>query len=539
MAIKPLFSVPVQGLSGPAPGWLRLSDFGAALALANLYMLSIWDELQDPFQGYYCDFPNQTWPIFGRSVLCLLLFACFLWPLIARGPYLRNPILRKLACLFLIGTLLVGLDVIRVRFLHIYGSSITSLIGKTAFVVSIVAAAGTFLYLFLFRDRTVFRGIELLLRLLVFMVPFNLVATAWAIHTAYPIERFSRKQAPRLTSTTSRPRFIWVIFDEWDAYITFHNRPTGLLLPEIDRFRDQALHADSVLSPAFETLESLPSLTIGRVVQKSITRTPDDLLLNFADTHTAEPWSTQPNVFAGARLLGVNAAITGFYHPYPRVLGADLVESFSTARLSLGEEGDGGVQKLVFLIRYALNNVPLIGTSGILNTTRVGRIHYKVTQQRALKMVAQPDLGLVLLHYPVPHLPGIYDPPHASNRKGGPYIDNLSLADLTLKELRNAMEAAGQWDGSFVLLSSDHPLRAEGLRTLNDVKARRHPWIPFLLKMPGQAASVPYTKSFNSVLTKELILAALRGEIHTAEDAAAWLDDKLTALPPAGPKALN
>ena len=135
---------------------------------------------------------------------------------------------------------------------------------------------------------------------------------------------------------------------------------------------------------------------------------------------------------------------------------------------------------------------------------------------------------MVLLHYPLPHPPAIYDRAHGlvteQNHAGyfDGYIDNLALVDVTLREIRTAMEAAGQWDNSFVLLSSDHPYKED---------ARRHPWIPFLLKAPGEKAAVSYPGPFNSVLSQELILTALRGEIRTSEDAAAWLDRNRSRYP--------
>jgi arylsulfatase A-like enzyme len=166
----------------------------------------------------------------------------------------------------------------------------------------------------------------------------------------------------------------------------------------------------------------------------------------------------------------------------------------------------------------------------MLKNRPAAHIHYELTRQRALKLAVEPDLGLVLLHYPVPHLPAIGDR-HTVAGNDNPYTDNLALTDATLKELRNTMEAAGQWDGCFVLLSSDHPLRSDALKTFSGTRAQRHPWIPFLLKAPGQKTAVAYSKSFNSVLSQELILVALRGEIRTAEDATAWLDHSRARYP--------
>ena len=361
------------------PNWFQFADFAAALALANLYLLAVWDEMQDHFYDYYRDLPYQTWPIFARYIACMLLLACAFWPLIAWVRRGRTLIPRKLGCALLLVILLVGLDVARLHGLHLYGSSIAAVFGKrgTLLLAGVIALA--LLYLFLCRDRTLFRGIRHVLLFLVFLVPINLVTTAWAIHTSWPIERYAAKHAPRFVPSASGPRFIWVIFDDWDEYLTFRNRPAGLSLPEIDRFRAQALHADTAFPPAADTLESLPSLITGRIVRKSRPTLPDDLLLTLPDTHTRERWSTLPNVFTRARELRMNGAVAGFYHPYPRVIGAATVESFSTAFMTLEEDpiyfsGMDGLHKIPFLIWDSLHRIALIQNSGILGARREKRI---------------------------------------------------------------------------------------------------------------------------------------------------------------------
>ena len=153
------------------------------------------------------------------------------------------------------------------------------------------------------------------------------------------------------------------------------------------------------------------------------------------------------------------------------------------------------------------------------------RVDYLTTLDRALRLVTRPEIGLAFLHMPVPHPPAIYNRKQhqltAENRNGS-YADNLALADATLGKLRQAMEASGQWDNSFVLLTSDHPLRGRG---------PKHPWIPFLLKAPGQKEGLAYRQPFNNVLTHDLVMAVVRGEVHTPEEISIWLDQARLRYP--------
>ena len=48
--------------------------------------------------------------------------------------------------------------------------------------------------------------------------------------------------------------------------------------------------------------------------------------------------------------------------------------------------------------------------------------------------------------------------------------------------------------------------------------------IPFLLKLPRQHEQLTYKAGFNTVLTHDLVLALMRGEVSDPRGVAAWLD---------------
>jgi arylsulfatase A-like enzyme len=131
--------------------------------------------------------------------------------------------------------------------------------------------------------------------------------------------------------------------------------------------------------------------------------------------------------------------------------------------------------------------------------------------------------GFTLVHLPIPHAP------HAYNRKTGEftlgnspiagYVDSLALLDRTVGEIRRAMENAGTWDSTTVLFTSDHPYR-ESMQ----LDGKNDPRIPYILKLASQKEGVEYTPQFNAVLTADLLIAVLKGEIADAASAAAWLD---------------
>src|ERR1019366_8236240 len=97
--------------------------------------------------------------------------------------------------------------------------------------------------------------------------------------------------------------------------------------------------------------------------------------------------------------------------------------------------------------------------------------------------------------------------------------DSLALLDRTIGEIRRSMEKAGTWDTTTVLFTSDHPYR-EAMQ----LNGKSDPRIPYILKLASQKEGVEYAPQFNTVLTGDLLIAVLRGEVADAPSAAAWLD---------------
>jgi hypothetical protein len=71
----------------------------------------------------------------------------------------------------------------------------------------------------------------------------------------------------------------------------------------------------------------------------------------------------------------------------------------------------------------------------------------------------------------------------------------------------------------WLLLSADHSWRDAAL-----YDGRYDPRVPFILKPPNSRETLCYLSRFNTILTHDLLLAVLRGEIKTRDAAQAWLD---------------
>jgi hypothetical protein len=327
-----------------------------------------------------------------------------------------------------------------------------------------------------------------------------------------------------------RPRVVWIIFDELSQTIAFGNRPVNLALPNLDALTGQSFYATAAESPAGATEISMPSLIIGEKVLQAQSDRPDGLRVKLSSRPEPVSWGSLPNVFDAARGLGFNTALVGWYHPYGRVLNRSLTKCYWAAGwLAPGIEEPGGAQPLWegMWNRLGLQfvSMPLMGHLPGVHPERSYRREklprFTFLSGRAREIVSDPEIGLALIHLPVPHPPAIYDRARSIfTIETRSYLDNVALVDREMGMLRQAMEDAGLWDRTAVLVSADHGWRTGLWRgspewTSEDETASRQDTmgVPFLLKLPGQTSGVVYSKPFNTVVTRELITGILKGQV--------------------------
>jgi hypothetical protein len=365
------------------------------------------------------------------------------------------------------------------------------------------------------------------------MSPFALMTFAQA---AWLMTKFEdRPPAAHLPATRSAPRILWLVFDEMDDRLAFARRPPTIRLPELDRLRAEALWAREAYSPARFTLRSMPALITGKLVADVTVAHPSELSVKFHGSEKAVPWSAEPNVFSRAREAGYNTALTGWYHPYCRIIG------HTVTRCTNRDEQATLLASAREQVRSLIDTVPLAarligwGPPWPEISPGASRSRYQATLADARQWATDPDLGLVLVHWGFPHRPIFYDryegrlePSERSN-----YFDNLALVDRTLGELRRAMQQAGMWDPTIVLVTSDHQFRPGFFQTESPawppeenaaLNGPRDAQVPFILKLSGQEDAVRYDPPFNTVLTHDLMLALLRREVSSPASVVSWLD---------------
>ena len=342
--------------------------------------------------------------------------------------------------------------------------------------------------------------------------------------------------SPLSVRNTSAPRVVWFLFDEMDQQLAFSTRPATLHLSELDRLRSQAIYATNAYPPSDSTPVSMPALITGKLLSNTKLINTSEMEITFADSERPVGLSNQPNIFSRAREAGFNTALVGWYIPYCSIIGGSLTScdwidtEAATLRGNLSKQ-----------IENVINIVPLASEFGVINVEKKLRNHRKKAVDSyievlndAKRVVSDPNLGLILVHWPVPHAPNIYSRQENDFETDGEssYIDNLQLADRTLGEMRAVMEEAGNWDDSIVLVTSDHwwrPFiwRSSGPWTREDEntpKSDTDHRIPFILKLARQEHEVTCDAVFNNILIHDLILALMRGEVATPDSVVGWID---------------
>ena len=338
--------------------------------------------------------------------------------------------------------------------------------------------------------------------------------------------------AARLATAPPATRVVWIVFDEWDYRLSFVDRPADLAMPQIDRLRGESLFATGARSPFLDTFKSLPSLITGRRLEASIDASGIGIVVASPEHKEAKPapWDGNSSVFSAVRKSGFSVGLVGWYFPYCRIMNAALSEC---AWWPLGDSkipgdrilaGPMGTSYLGKVGGYSLGLLEMYGP----HWSQYSFARYKAGvdlefMAESTKQAADPALGLVFLHAPVPHGPHTYDRftgrMGALNRSKFAYIDSLALMDRLMGELRASMESNGTWDRTVLVISSDHPFRES--QALYGKSDRR---VPFLVRFPGRPTAGVVTAQFATIVSANLVRDILRGSVSTVAEASDWIE---------------
>jgi hypothetical protein len=504
-------------------------DLFICLSLVNILLLRVWAQLipavVNPANLYYMK-QAPHWIHYPAVLLTLFTasgVACALAVWARRSPRRWPEPLARGALLVLV---VMALNSIRAQFPPEVQWALVAQVGHAVAVAIGVIVVAAVAWLLRHRPSAVFGAVEVFA---ILGAPFLLMTVGQALLTwiRYDPDSFaggsfvSSEPAAKLPARRNgAPRVLLIVFDELDQRAVFGGRHESIDLPEFDRMRDESFFAANAFAPAEGTRRSIASMLLADAV--------DDC------------WTAHRSLFDDMRDAGVNAGISGWYHPYCRIFGAS-VTACTWAGLPYWDS-PRLVDSLDQQWHEFVKPIP-IAHLWLRPGTRIRRSHrdaYAVIRKSALQIAADPSIGFALLHLPIPHHPDIYDPDRGelSIHDERSYLDNLILTDRTLGEVRAAMEAADLWDASTVVATSDHWWRAIhrgdwGLLPEEETvfAGGRDRRIPFLVKFADQRDPLVYAKPFNTLLFHDLVLEVFAERLASADEFKAWLDANRSRAP--------
>ncbi len=421
----------------------RINDAMLAVSISNLLLLDVWRKLifADQFLLPVWSWRDLVAVLINISILASIAYG-FVW--LAQTPRLVPYRLHQWMCLL---PALVILNYLRRRYLE----GLRAHWGDLRMGLTITAALLLVVYVFARWRRQILAGAEIAVLCMLAFLPMAAIEAVWAIAHQPTVYRLARP----LPVAGNHTRIVWIIFDETDwRYVFSSRRPPDLDLPEFDRLRSEAFNAENTSQAGLKTLLAIPSLITGTQYSGGYDQGKDNLVLNGSVTGAVIDLRTAPNIFREARRRGINAGVVGWFMPYCRLMPDALTRCYWESLDTEVHSFDPDLQ------------VSILSQLRTLSPFEKRQRHEKRFEQmlqQAKEFATDDSLGLVLLHMPVPHGPAIYDRRRRAltvlTAQPDWYLDNLALADRTLGEIRRAMEKAGLWESSAVLVSSDHSLR--------------------------------------------------------------------------------
>ena len=527
---------PIEQLVRLRPESIRWRDLACALSLANLVFLRVWAEILNDDPGYTIWLKTPPTPMhFTALIINILILAAVIYGAFTLGRRPGNAVRKLIPLLFLVVVEILMLN-LRGLIADPHRSVLFRIVYAKAMIIG-VSIGVVFVGAYVIGGV---RAIKVVFTLLTLLFPFMPLMFGRAIWKATHYNQSPFADGPLAHPFPGLPprRVVWVVFDEWDQQLTFPDRAGNVRLPEIDRFRNGAFYADNAYQAGQFTPISMSALTTGHVVKDSSAVGLNDLAIQFPDSPSPVEWSKQQTVFSQARMLGLNTAVVAWWIPYCRTLNDSLTACEWWAGSNQFNSTGWKLSEIVVNQFRSLLETPTRSPFCQSLCTQRHAHMYREILLTAKAMVNRRDIGLLLVHVPVPHIPYIYNRKKRNLSYGSTpllsffdtqrtgYYDALELVDFTLGEIRRSMEQAGTWDDTTILLMSDH-----GLRSPRPDGKRNDPRVPYLVKLAGQHGPFAYEANFRTILTFDLILAILRGEVHKPEELARWLDGHRAAVP--------
>jgi Sulfatase len=329
-----------------------------------------------------------------------------------------------------------------------------------------------------------------------------------------------RAGPPSVAMPKDGRRIIWLLFDELSYNQVFEHRFPGLSMPVFDKLKSESVLFTN-LQPVGDTTERVvPSFFLGQVVNRLRSDLDGRPSVKFAGQSGWQPFDAHATLFADAQQLGWTTGVVGWHNPYCRILAGTLNYCF----WRMGDGQWNGTAPSYSAFKNAMAPVMEV-VRGWKHSSDHPQEEKHAADLAALMpqaeaLIRDQSINFVFIHLSVPHPPGIYDRRSPHPGATGTYIDNLALADRTLGELMETLNATPAAAKTTLIVCSDHSWRIAlwhptGQWSREEETASEGRFDPrpvLMIHQPGQQAEHDVNQPFDEIRIHDIIEHLLRGQ---------------------------
>ncbi len=431
----------------------RTNDLICSISLANLLFIKQWHSL---LSGYFTErskyavetfFTFESFDVTPAALLALpltvllvagVVFSClrFAARFPSHGPQVGNALIALLSC-FLLNTARHYLNVS----------------APVALAFVLVAMLPILLFCKKFRLPTS----NLLRASLTLFFPLFLTLSATAAVRAVDSQNLvdSKKRIPILAQRTSSTRVILMVFDrlgDGDKYWRIVGKPKS---PFFQEFEKKNTAFTNVNSPGRSTINSFVSLFQEQKVTGALRWTKEKkFLYRLEGSQSDQEFNFDSHLFQRLHKTGIRSAVIGYTLPFCQLYGRYLSQCerypfHEEERPSYSRHVLANIQQFISEIRLARNHG---------NAEYPKRVQQQI--QRSLQIATDPDLDFIVLHYPFPHDPIVFDAVQGKILKEAIQekilASNMPLVDQTIASFFSHLDASPLANRTVVFVTGDH-----------------------------------------------------------------------------------
>jgi hypothetical protein len=330
----------------------------------------------------------------------------------------------------------------------------------------------------------------------------------------------------------SKPRILWILFDELSYKQAFEDPTSGVDLPNFERLRKSSFSFRNLRPIGYRTDRIIPSLILGRRFDKF--RSSVTGKLSYWDQQQGRwtDYDASQSLFALAHDNGWPAGIDGWFNPYCPLFAPYLDACYwSPDLLPLEEYGASEDSSALANAAAAPRQLWAALTDHEPTEADTPLMRFRNLMDHSAALLEDTHLRFVFLHLPVPHPPGIYDRRRRLLRAGGSYLDNLALADETLGTLLREIDATAAASQTTVIVTSDHSWRIALYRDEEDwsgeEESASHGVFDdrpvLLIHFPSQQSGRDIAAPTSEMIEHDVMASMLRGKIVSPSDLDGFL----------------